>query len=238
MKLQPHPTGALWIDETSTALIADAHLGYGWAQRRHGELGPVLDDRSGAKLNRVVDELAPREIVFLGDLVHAPHPGVEERKFVEGLLSDLLKRTRVTAVRGNHDRHFLRDYASLGLIPVTHWQHRHVIAVHGDVPHCCAPDETLVLGHLHPSLSVADAAGAKQRLPVFLIADDLIILPAFSPFAAGLDLAHGLRPQIERWIGDRTMTAVATTGSRLVSLGSLSQHAGSPHKRRNDRLPS
>ncbi len=237
MMLRPHPTGALWIEEAGTALVADAHLGYGWAQRRRGELGPVRDDRSGVKLARIVDELAPREIVFLGDAVHAPRPGAEEREFVEGVLTQLMKRVQVTVVSGNHDRHFLRDYGKLGLIPVSEWRHQQVIAIHGDKPRAAEPGETLILGHLHPSISVADAAGAKQRLPVFLLASDMIILPAFSPFAAGIDLTRGLTAQVEGWIGKRKIEAVATTGTRLLRLGPLSQHTCKAPTRRNDRMP-
>src|SRR5690349_3818652 len=69
-----HASGALWLDEIRTLIAADVHLGYGWALRRRGQLGPVGDDKVCQKLISVVKELAPEEIVFLGDLVHAPRP--------------------------------------------------------------------------------------------------------------------------------------------------------------------
>ena len=47
--LAAHPSGALWIPESRTLLVADLHLGYGWAQRRRGELGPLADFRAAIR---------------------------------------------------------------------------------------------------------------------------------------------------------------------------------------------
>src|ERR1700685_4287556 len=90
--LHAHTSGALWIPESHTAVIADAHLGYSWAQRRRGELGPLADGRTREKLVRLCDELEPQRIVFLGDLVHAPRPCQPERQWIEEAITDLSKR--------------------------------------------------------------------------------------------------------------------------------------------------
>jgi uncharacterized protein len=230
-----HASGALWIPEGQVVVIADAHLGYGWAQRRRGELGPVRDDVVAQKLNALVDELAPRQIIFLGDVVHAPRPGAAERTLIEQTLSSLAERAQLTLVRGNHDRAFSRDFAKLGIPLVEEWRSAGLVAIHGDRPPM-AGGECVVYGHLHPSLSVEDAAGAKHRVPVFLVAAGRIVLPAFSPFAAGSEPAIA-----------ETMEAYAATGTRVVALGPVRNgqlestrglRTGRPSEwRRTKRLP-
>src|SRR3954453_9478569 len=104
--LEAHASGALWLPDTQTALIADIHLGYSWAQRRRGELGPLADARTREKLFATRDQLQPRRFVFLGDIVHAPRPCAPERTWIEEILNDLASDAQLVAVRGNHDRRF------------------------------------------------------------------------------------------------------------------------------------
>ena len=230
----PHASGALWIPESRTILIADAHLGYGWAQRRRGELGPVRDLQSREKLAALLEELSPQEVVFLGDLVHAPRPADQERAFIEETLRYIAKLAPITIVRGNHDRAFARDFPNLGLTIIEEWRAGNLVAIHGDRPYIAQPNETVIAGHLHPSLSIEDAAGVKLRVRVFLIGDGLIILPAFSPFAAGLDLSRGLSPKLQQLLKNRKIQAVAATGKRTLLLGPLERFAGASPTQRYD----
>ncbi|MDQ2711820.1 MAG: hypothetical protein M3Y24_06225, partial [Acidobacteriota bacterium] len=70
--LEAHSSSALWLPQSRTAIIADVHLGYSWAQRRRGELGPLADFRTREKLLTLFSALQPSHAVLLGDLVHAP----------------------------------------------------------------------------------------------------------------------------------------------------------------------
>jgi putative SbcD/Mre11-related phosphoesterase len=194
-----HPSGALWIPETRTVLVADVHLGYSFAQRRRGELGPLADAVAKEKLLRLADELSPREFVFLGDLVHAPRPSSPEREWIEDLLTQISLRARMIAVRGNHDRAFAREFGHLPIKNVDTWSAPGILALHGDrlatspIPEAA----TLIMGHLHPSLALRDASGANQRVPLFLVSPHCIVLPAFSPFARGFDVGAGLPIELE-----------------------------------------
>jgi putative SbcD/Mre11-related phosphoesterase len=223
MTLLPHPSGALWVPDSRAVVIADAHLGYGWAQRRRGELGPVRDSQSPAKLTAVIDELQPSEVVFLGDLVHAPNPATEERAFIERTLKEVAARARITVVRGNHDRAFVRDFGALGFVSVPAWRCGELTGIHGDRPYLAQPGEMVIAGHLHPSLTIQDAAGVRQRIRVFLSGEALMILPAFSPFAAGLDLSRGIPPKLAAWVQGRNIEVIAATGTRTLNLGPLSR---------------
>ncbi len=217
-----HSSGALSIPTSKTVIIADLHLGYSWAQRRRGELGPLADSRTREKLFRVLDELRSERIVFLGDVVHAPRPCQPEREWIEQTLTQLNQRAELIAVRGNHDRAFAREFAHLPVRMMESWSEENVFAVHGDqLPHNVAQEQTLVVGHLHPSIPVKDAAGAGQRLAVFLATDRCIVMPAFSPFARGYDLTAGVPAELAPHFGAGDIQAYAASGTRVVQLGPL-----------------
>jgi putative SbcD/Mre11-related phosphoesterase len=220
--LEAHPSGALWLAKSRTLLIADLHLGYSWAQRRKGELGPLADERTRARVLAVTGEFSPGRLVFVGDVVHAPRPCPEERLWIEALLSQLAERAELIAVRGNHDRLFAREFAQSPVTTVESWSEDSLLAMHGDrLPGRPLDSGTLVLGHLHPSLIIHDAAGAGQRLPVFLANCRCIVLPAFSPFARGYNVADGLPEDLLAQFGDEDIEAYAASQKRVVRLGNL-----------------
>jgi uncharacterized protein len=89
------------------------------------------------------------------------------------------------------------------------------------------PEQHMALvGHLHPSLTLIDAAGAPRKLPVFLHSPHCILLPAFSPFAGGYDVERGLPEGIANLFRDEAIEAVATSGKRVVRLGLLDRAIG------------
>jgi len=221
--LLAHPSGALWLPDTRTVLIADLHLGYSWAQRRRGELGPFADFRARDKLLRLCAEIEPQHIVFVGDLVHAPRPCEPERAYIEETLSQLAERAKITAVRGNHDRAFAREFGHLALVTTEVWTDGPITAIHGDrLDRSPIPQAgTLILGHLHPCLSLRESSGAAQKLPVFLVTPHCVVLPAFSPFARGYDVAAGFPPALELCFQRASIHAYVATPKRVTPLGPL-----------------
>jgi len=205
-ELVAHRTGALWLPEHRTLIAADLHLGYGFAQRRRGELGPVVEGGVAGRLAAAVAEFAPARVVLLGDLYHAARPSAAEQRMIDAALSAITGE--LVIVQGNHDRAMLRD---LRRAPVAEWRAPGIVAVHGDrIP---VTDDYLIVGHFHPVVKLEDAAGVVRRYPVFVIGDRACVLPAFSPFSAGmpwrrLPFSVGGAPRL-----------VAATGKRAVALG-------------------
>lgn len=210
-------SGALYLEDSAALLVADAHLGYSWAQRRRGELGPLTDGGIGERLRRVLDRWHPRDLVFLGDVVHLGRPTEAERQAIEGVLLEMADRVRLTLVLGNHDRHFQRDFGHLGLATAERWEDRSVLAVHGDRD-WPETGKWLAMGHLHPAIGLEDAVGVTRRLPVFVAGERALLLPAFSPFAAGFDLRKPLGPEWRLLFGDDPVTLVAITGKQARRL--------------------
>ena len=217
-----HASGGLWLEDSRTLVLADLHLGYGWAQRRRGELGPLADEETRLKLIRVLDELSPRKLLLAGDIVHAAKPGKEESMFIERALREISGRAGLICVKGNHDRQFARDFEALRIPLIDEWREGTLTVVHGDrLPLQLAEGERLVVGHLHPAIGLEDAAGVKQRVPAFLVAGPVVVLPAFSPFASGLDLWRRIPDEIAVLSGGVAPEAIAATGTRVVRLGPL-----------------
>ncbi|MDQ2710703.1 MAG: hypothetical protein M3Y24_00465, partial [Acidobacteriota bacterium] len=193
------------------------------AQRRRGELGPLADFRTREKLLTLFSALQPSHAVLLGDLVHAPRPCPEERAWIEATLLELSRQAVLTAVRGNHDRAFAREFGHLPIAQSEYWSNDLVTAVHGDRLEVApvAENRTLVVGHLHPCLGIRDASGASQKLPVFLVNKSCVVLPAFSPFARGYDISCGIPEDLAQCFRDEPVEAYAATRTRVARLGPL-----------------
>lgn len=221
-----HASGALFVEASGTLMVADAHLGYGWAQRRRGQMGPVTDGGIAARLMEVVGGFGVRELVFLGDTVHAPRPMAAEREMIEGVLRELMERVTVRVVAGNHDRAFARDFGHLGIEVMGMWREGDVVGLHGDRLDVELPEAGhYLLGHLHPAVKLEDDAGAKRRVPAFLVSERATVMPAFSPFAAGFDVKEGVLPRAVRELLGRHEVVVAT-GRRVLRLPARASRSG------------
>jgi len=160
---------------TATAVIADLHLGYDRARRRGGEAVPLRGVTDCLqRLRRLVVEVEVRRLVIAGDLLEDGRHGPVDPPFVEGLTQ--LGLTDWVLVPGNHDR-------ALGGLPLApdgvmlgRWR-----VVHGDG---LVPDGPVVQGHLHPCLRLRGGLAA----PCYLVGKDRLVLPAFSPDAAGVQV--------------------------------------------------
>jgi hypothetical protein len=216
-----HPTGALYLPEAAAVLVADLHLGYGLTQRRRGQLGPVADTKTAEKLQSVLDELRPKRLILLGDAVHAPNPGAMERGWVAEQIRTWKSVATVIFIRGNHDRKIASDYGVevVDQLTIGDW-----ICVHGDaaIP-LPGANQTVVMGHLHPAIGISDGAGVRQRVPVFLRGPQVLVLPAFSPFAAGLDVKRSFPAELLVFGKASEFQACAVTGRRVVDLGPISK---------------
>jgi uncharacterized protein len=195
-----HASGLLYLAQEETALAADLHLGYGWAQRRRGQLGPLAEGSAAELVLHAATQLAARRLVLLGDIVHAPHPAAEERTAIEQALRTLAQAFQLVCVLGNHDRRFAEDFASLKLDCRTQWESPALIAIHGDKLPLAARNYT-ALGHFHPAATIRDAVHVRRRLPCFLASPYAVVLPAISPFAAGSDVRRALPAELKSFLG-------------------------------------
>jgi hypothetical protein len=187
---------------TRTGVVADIHLGYDLARRLRGEAVP---ERSLAEILAPLDEALlqhdVQRLVIAGDLF--------EQRFLPELFDDLLswlhpRNLELKAmVPGNHDRGwpsgqdfpFLQPYVDL-----EGWRIEH--------GHLEASGPRRVIGHFHP------AAWLRGRLtPCYLAREDVLVLPAYSPDAAGVSVTN----QVD-WHGCRCLAIV---GDKIMDQGVL-----------------
>lgn len=218
---------ALFLAETQTLVAADLHLGYAWAHRHSGQMLPITaGEDSLTRLLALVESYAPREMVLLGDIVHRAIAVEALRVELCAVINTLNDRLHLILVTGNHDRHLRRLLDECGLKAPLTMEHRsgnHWL-VHGDA----RGDVTVrrakigargcvVIGHEHPAITISDGVASRAKCPCFLISEEVIVLPAFSLWAAGTNVrSHALSSP---WtMGVSFADAVAVAGGKLLPL--------------------
>jgi uncharacterized protein len=173
---------ALWLAGPRILVVADLHWGYATSHRTEGNLLPVWgDEEIAARLRSLIADYQPLELLWLGDSLHT----LAGRVGAENFLREASLPTRILS--GNHDARWSAAMAA------TH-QHDEFFFHHGNavppVPAACLE----IVGHHHPALSWYDGAGGRLRLPALVASPRRLILPAFSPWAAGVPWQERLQP--------------------------------------------
>lgn len=190
---------AVYLADEKLLAIADLHLGYAWAHRHRGQLMPLATpDDSAERLKLLLDEYQPAAVAILGDIVHDTVPVAEFRESVRAFLAMVEERALLRLVAGNHDRALNREIAQPLIRDLQVGPHR---LIHGD-SHSAEAAQTildqsgragglLIMGHEHPAIGISDRVAHFVKVPCFLCAKGLLVLPAFSSWAAGCDVRRG-----------------------------------------------
>lgn len=195
---------AVWLAESRTLAVADLHLGYVWAHRAAGQMLPIsARDDTLDRLAALIADYAPERVALLGDIVHAAMPLAPLEAQLARLRDEIGAGVRLHWLAGNHDRRLARLLEKMGGTVVVERElalgpHR---LAHGDD---CPENEAAgrfaavraaggrwFIGHEHPALTLGDGVATSVRCPCFLVAPELIVLPAFSSWAAGVRLSAG-----------------------------------------------
>ena len=181
---------ALFLREERALVISDLHLGFEGALAEQGVSIPrfqrrVILERLGAMLDRTKAET----VIVAGDFKHEFSRNLTDEWIeVKQVLRFIRERANPVLVRGNHDNYLatilgdlrltLHDRADVAGHTIVHG-HEEVSTLH-----------PIVMGHEHPAVKLRDELGAVVSVPAFLVTDRLIVLPAFSPLALGVDVSE------------------------------------------------
>ena len=189
---------ALYLEATRTLIVADLHWGYAESHRATGNLFPLWgDDTLEATLRALLIDYAPAELVWLGDSLHTTRSAPRARARAEAFVRD--SPVPVHVIAGNHDALWA------AVIPGPPVRGRFILH-HGDRP--LDPDLPLlppvslrveVIGHHHPAYTFRDGAGTRLKLPCLVQGPRRLIVPAFSPWAAGAAWNSRLVPGETLW---------------------------------------
>lgn len=184
---------AAFLRDESLLAVADLHLGYAWTHRARGQIFPLsVPEDTLPRLLALLDEYKPATLALLGDIIHGAAPVAEFREQLFDMLAVLRERVNLVLIAGNHDRYLpgmLEENVPREFRAGPH------ILMHGD-----GIDETLavedlreveraggriIVGHEHPAIVLGDNVAHSARVPCFLESPNLLVLPAFSEWAAG-----------------------------------------------------
>ena len=183
---------ALWLSNERLLVVADLHWGYAASHRARGNLLPWWgDDEIEQRLHALLCDYHPSEMIWLGDCVHAAEGATRAEAFLRQA------STRITPLAGNHDRRW-RSAGETSALRGNYFFH------HGDASPSPPPKCIEIIGHHHPAVGWGDGAGARLKLPAMVVTAQRLILPAFSPWAAGT-------PWSTSTAHDETLWAVAPT---------------------------
>ncbi|MEO9873709.1 MAG: ligase-associated DNA damage response endonuclease PdeM [Anderseniella sp.] len=203
----PCLSGALYVPEYDTLLIADLHLEKGSSRAHLGQLLPPYDTRAGLlSLQAAIAWWTPARVMLLGDSFHDAHGPDRMAQADRALLEKLATETEFIWLSGNHDPSLPAH------LPGT----RSVEIALGDItlrhePGAGAVNE--IAGHLHPVAAIR-RRGRRVRTKCFVISPARIILPAFGAYTGGLDVRHeAFRPLL------------AGEAFRVIMIGKTALHA-------------
>jgi uncharacterized protein len=187
---------ALYLPKQQMLCVADAHFGKAAAYRALGQ--PVPHGTTAANLLRLDALLAGypvRELVFLGDFLHAPASHAAATLAALQAWRDQHSALVCTLVRGNHDLRAGDPPAALAIDVVNEpylsgpFALRHTpVARHTNdsTRQATRPDiHHVVAGHVHPVYQLQGLGRQRLRLPCFYITEAMTVLPSFGEFTGG-----------------------------------------------------
>ncbi len=205
------PEKCVFLPESDTLLVADAHVGKAVSFRALGV--PVPSGTTGetlALLSSLVPRLAVRRIVFLGDFLHSGRSRAPATMAAVRQWRDAHRQLELTLVRGNHDDRAGDPPAWLGIEAVDEPLRQGGLALcHHPRPQ---PEGYVLAGHLHPCVNVSGRARDSMRLPCFWFTTQFAVLPAFGAFTG----MQAVRPAA----GERVFVA---TPEQVFELGLLAR---------------
>lgn len=170
-------SGAIFLPQQQTLVIADVHLGKIEHFRKHGSAVPaILSAKNYIELDRVIQKYQPQTLLFLGDLFHS-----EKNKDWERFIAWVRRNQslQLQLIIGNHDIIAQTDIESLGIITSTE-----VIIDQLRLTHHPEVAEGYfnICGHIHPGFHLKGEAKQSLKLPCFYQKKQQLMLPAFGTF--------------------------------------------------------
>ena len=201
-------SGALYLPEEATLVVADLHLEKGSSLAKRGSLLPPYDTRTTLlALASVVSRYGPRRVIALGDSFHdVGGPDRLDGADAEALASLQAGREWVW-IAGNHDPSLPAAIGGdvLEDLPMAGLTLRHAPQ---------AGDTHELAGHLHPVGKVVRRGGGVRRR-CFVTDGRRCVMPAFGAYAGGLNVCDPVFVPLF----PNGFTAHVIGGERLFAIG-------------------
>lgn len=186
------PGGAVLVKDADVMVISDLHLGCEAALEYEGLSLPRVQTRSiEATLRSLLESVRPGRLVVAGDLKHNFSRNLtQEWDDVTRFVRSIAGIVDLEVVKGNHDNYLVTILRESGITLCAETSFGDVRIVHG---HRGGPvTGPTVMGHIHPALAVKDSVGGTVKVQCHLHDPerDIMVLPAMSLVAGGVDVVH------------------------------------------------
>ncbi|MCP5084827.1 MAG: ligase-associated DNA damage response endonuclease PdeM [Alphaproteobacteria bacterium] len=182
-QLVPDLSGALWLPDTRTVLVADLHFEKGSSFAAKGVHLPPYDTGSTlTMLEQVVARYAPDRMISLGDSFHDDTSRARMSQVDVERIRVLTGRTEFIWITGNHDTSPPEDLGGTiaGQLTIGELNLQHE-------PSGGLSFSPEVSGHLHPVAAVS-RRGRRLRRRCFACDGARLVMPAFGAFTGGLNV--------------------------------------------------
>lgn len=175
--------GGLYWAELETLVVSDLHLEKGTSFARTGQLLPPYDSRATlARLSDLINRLAPKRVICLGDSFHDSQAAGRLQPEDRAFLTRLTRDVDWIWIAGNHDPHPPQDLGGSVFETLTEGP---LVFRHEADLHCGAGE---ISGHYHPKAKV-QARARRLSAPCFVEDGKRLIMPAFGCFTGGLNVS-------------------------------------------------
>lgn len=227
----------LYIKSISALVCSDLHLGYEGAMADNGAFLPKVNLNHIKKIIKQAADLVDADkIIIDGDIKNTfSKVSLDEmnefRELIQFLTGEL-KLKKVIIVKGNHDN-FINRVSNMPNVEI----HEEEVVIgdflffHGEnLPKGSA--EFMVMGHVHPAISLGQIIDANEKLKCFLYGKTkkngkLIVLPAISYFASGLsinlDTSDSVAPIFKSIADINKMHAMCIGNDETLDFGSVGE---------------
>ncbi len=170
-----------------TLVIADLHLGFEYELLAKGINIPSQSESMLKKIKRLLRENKCKELIIIGDLKHTiANLAWPEQEEIADFMGKLEKLVRVQVVKGNHDGN-IENYLKQ-VHPPQGFDYKGYWIMHGHAkPPASALKKTIIMGHIHPVVRFKDRLGGSITEQVWVIAKNVIVMPAFNELPGGVD---------------------------------------------------
>lgn len=178
----PDASGALFLPEHATLVVADLHFEKGSAFAARGVHLPPYDTRSTLfQLGHLIARYRPETVIALGDSFHDGSAAMRIAQADADAIRALTGETRWIWITGNHDPEPPRDLGGESADEVTlePFILRHIPSA--------APAVGEIAGHLHPAATVV-TRGRRLRRRCFASDGIRLVMPAFGAYTGGLNV--------------------------------------------------
>ena len=207
---------AVYLEAERILCVADLHLGYAWAHRFSGQLMPLRGEEDLlSRLSDLCSFYKPAHLAVLGDIVHQAVPVAEVMQELTSLFDGLREICGLKLILGNHDKKLKKLAAVISDLEfVPQFETEKFLLTHGNTPASAPKDKLVLMGHEPPGISGGDGI-RSAKVPSFVVSKKVLLLPAFSLWAAGTDIrSYEFMSALAREA--RFTQAVAICGKKLL----------------------